>query len=447
MASTQTLAEEQQAEWIAGFDEGAFGAAMEQGEPDLIRGKREEAFGVYKTLPAPTARTEEWRRTDPRWFPFGDFAALPLLPRAGQGPAGEWDEHFDAVIAVTDEGFSVSDPNGALAEAGIDVLGLAEAADRHPELVAQHLQKAALPPETGKFEALNAAFWNFGLFLYVPDGVELEKGILLRHDHRKPNAALLSRALMVVGERARVSVAELYRSPDDVAMLAVTGREMVVGRESRLQITTLREWGRNTYHIANDMGKVERDAQIDLITLNFGSKISKMKFGSDVAGQGAAAELDGIFFGDDKQHFDQTSLQVHSAPDTYSRLLYKGTVRDTARSVYQGVIQAKRGAIRVDAYQTNNNIVLSEGARADTIPGLLIDADDLKCSHGATIGNLDEEQLFYLRSRGMPEAEARRVVLLGFFQEIIDRVPYGFIQDWVHDRITEKLANLNLANA
>jgi Fe-S cluster assembly protein SufD len=187
------------------------------------------------------------------------------------------------------------------------------------------------------------------------------------------------------------------------------------------------------------MARVGRDAQVDQINLNFGGKVSKVKFGSDLAGPNSAAELDGLFFTTGEQHIDQTTWQVHSSPDTYSRLLYKGAVRDTSQSVYQGIIKAKPGAIRVDAYQTNNNIVLNDGARAHTIPGLLIDADDLKCSHGATVGNLDPDQIFYLRSRGIEEAEARRLVMLGFFEEVIERIPQDFIRERVQEIIRERM--------
>ena len=174
--------------------------------------------------------------------------------------------------------------------------------------------------------------------------------------------------------------------------------------------------------------------------MNFGTRISKLKFGSDVEGEGSSAELDGLFYCDQDQHIDQKTLQIHSAPHTYSRLLYKGVVQDRGHSVYQGIIQARPGAVKVDAYQTNNNLVLTDGAKADTIPGLLIDADDLKCSHGATIGNLDADQVFYLRARGLPEREARRLLIRGFYDEIADRIPYAGVKERIHEIIDAKLS-------
>jgi Fe-S cluster assembly protein SufD len=202
---------------------------------------------------------------------------------------------------------------------------------------------------------------------------------------------------------------------------------------------TLQEWGANTFHIANDWARVDREGKIDWITLNFGSRLSRMSFGSDAVGEGASAELDGLYFATGDQHFDQITLQVHSSPHTTSNLLYKGAVKGKARSVYQGMIIAREGADGVDAYQKNNNLVLSDGARADSLPGLQIDTDDLKCSHGSTIGNLDADQLFYLRSRGLDENEARRTLIEGFCEEITGRIPYEFVRESVSRDIDVRL--------
>jgi Fe-S cluster assembly protein SufD len=248
--------------------------------------------------------------------------------------------------------------------------------------------------------------------------------------------------LVVLGKNAELKVVEQFSSPDDVTVLAVTTKELYVGEGGRLSMATLQEWGAKSYLIDNDMALVERDATVDWITLNVGSKVSKMKFGSDVAGPGSSAEMDGIFFASDNQHFDQTTWQIHSSPHTYSRLLYKGAVKDKGHSVYQGIIQAKPGAIDVDAYQTNNNLVLNDGAKADTIPGLLIDADDLKCSHGATIGNVNEEEVFYLKTRGLSDQQARKIVIMGYFEEIIERLPFDCVQALVRSRVEAKLATL-----
>ncbi|NKB23625.1 MAG: Fe-S cluster assembly protein SufD [Kiritimatiellae bacterium] len=439
MTTAQIAIPDQQVDFMPGFGEEQYSQLGVQDEPELLRAKREEAFRFYKNLPVPTNRTEEWRRTGPALFPFDSLKSLPQLKQAEYAGEGSWDKYFDVVVSIDDTSFSIHDRSGVLKKEVVFVLPLAEASIRFPDLVKKHLQGQALPADMGKIEALNSAFWNIGLFIYIPAKTDLKKGILIKHQHQTSGAILVPRLVAVVEEQSTAHITEHFLSVDDLSFMSITSKELYVQQAARLKIVTLKKWGNQSYHVASDMARVEKDAQVDLVTFNTGGKVSKMKFGSDVAGKNSAAELDGLFFGQDDQHFDQTTLQVHSSPDTYSRLLYKGVVKDKAHSVYQGVIQAKPGAIRVDAYQTNNNIVLNDGARADTIPGLLIDADDLKCSHGATIGNLDEEQIFYLRSRGLSESEARRIVLIGFFEEVIERIPQDFIRDHIHELINQKI--------
>lgn len=409
--------------------------------PALIRAKREAAFKVYESMPAPTGFSEDWRRTHPDLFPFETFSPLPLFAAQSQAQGGEGpqDDLYDAVVSISDAGYHIDDRSGLIAEGKLMIRGLAEAAEACPEEIERLLQSEALPVDTGKFEALNAAFWNLGLFIQVPDGVEIQRGVLIRHDYACECQALVYRMLVSVGKCAVLSLTEEFKSPNGHSFLVIADKEMHLAEGSRLKTVTVKGWGDETYLLGNDMARVGRDAQVDQINLNFGGKVAKMKFGSDLAGPNSAAELDGLFFTCGKQHVDQTTWQVHSSPDTYSRLLYKGVVKDDSQSVYQGIIKAKPGAIRVDAYQTNNNIVLNDGARAHTIPGLLIDADDLKCSHGATIGNLDEEQVFYLRARGIPDAEARRLVMLGFFEEVIERIPQEYVREEVHEWVRQRM--------
>lgn len=424
---------------LPGFDEIVFNAVQQEAQPALIATKREEAFKDYVQIRSPVQRDEEWRRTDPSLFPVGDMTRLPTLKQVEALPASPVDEAFDVVVSVQSDSFAIMHRNDVARDKGITVLSLAQAAEEHPEWVEQYLQGEALPAKNGKYEALNDAFWNVGLFIHIPEKVEWERGMLIRYNMTEPDSLLIPRLVVVAEKQSRSVIAEHLESPDAITFMAIPERELYVDEAANCKLVSLQEWGRNSYQIANDWGLVRRDANLNWITLNFGTARSKMKFGSDVSGPGAAADMDGLFFADGEQHMDQRTLQIHSSSDTYSRLLYKGAVKDMGRSVYQGLIIAKPGAIRVDAYQTNNNIVLNEGARADSIPGLLIDADDLACSHGSTTGNIDPEQLFYLRCRGLSEAEARRALMLGFFVEVIDRIPQAFIRDIVHRNIENKM--------
>ncbi len=427
------------ADFIPGFDEEQFTGMKAGNEPRLLQAKREEAFNDYRLIKAPTNKTEEWRRTDPALFPFDGMKRLPVAELVDDMPEGEWDANFDVVVSIDSRHMTVMDRTGVLSEGLVDVSTLAGAAERHPDMIREYLQGRALPSNTGKFEALNDAFWNAGVFIHIPDDVELPKGILIRCSIDEDKSIFMPRLLVVAGKRSRATVAEHLTSPDNVTMTAVLEKEFYVAESANLKAVTLQEWGLNSYEISNDWALVERDANISWFMLNFGSRLGKKRFGSDVSGPGSAADLDGVFCLSGEQHLDQKTLQIHSSADTYSRLLYKGAVKDKAHSVYQGLIIARRDAVKVDAYQTNNNLILDRGARADSIPGLEIDADDLKCSHGSTHGNLDPDQLYYLRARGISEAEARRMLIMAFYDEVIGRIPYEFMRDRVHENITQKL--------
>lgn len=422
-------------DFVPGFDEACFQRLDGGREPALLGAARRDAFEAYRLMPSPTNRVEEWRRTDPARFPFGKLRVLPQPATGAAAKPGDWDQAFDAVVTVKDGGVAVADVSGAVKSGKVIAMPLAEAAARHPDLVGEYLRTRARRAKQGKFDVLNEAFWNVGVFVHVPARVELERGVLIRYEHATAGSILVPRAIVVIGERSRATVMEHLVSPDGALLMDVMLKEFHVGPAARLKVLSLQEWGNNTYHLVSDWAFAAREAQIEWITLNFGGKLGKMSFASDVMGEGASAELDGLYFAAGDQHFDQKTLQVHSAPNTYSRLLYKGAVKDKAYSVYQGLIIARRGAVKVDAYQRNNNLVLSDGARADSLPGLEIDADDLKCSHGSTIGNLDPEQLFYLRTRGFNEAEARRTLIQAFFEEVAGRIPYEFVRERVYEHI------------
>jgi Fe-S cluster assembly protein SufD len=434
--TTVPLAPLDEATLLPGFDDEAFSQVTEA--QALLKAKRIEGFAAYASLPMPTARHEEWRRTDPALFPFPTWTAPRALVGRKPGPPGPMDALFDVVVEVNDSGFSVLDQSGALAAGRFTVCPLDEAASRYPALVQPYLQGPARTKGARKFMALNDAFWNVGLLIHVPARTVVEKGILVRYDHGAAGA-VLPRLLVVVDEQSEVTVAEHYQSDDAVALLAVGAREMYVARGSTLKVVSLQEWGHQTFHIGEDWAQVERDAKIDWVTLLLGGRVSKMMVGCDLHQENSNAYLSGLFFADGNQHVDQRTLQLHSAPHTYSNLLYKGAVKDQGHSVYQGIIDAAPGAIKVDAYQMNRNLVLNDGARADSLPGLEIDADDLKCSHGSTMGNLDPDQVFYLQSRGLSAAEARRLLVMAFFEEVIEKVPYEFMRERVRAHVKKKM--------
>jgi len=423
--------------YIPGFDESSLPANGNQ--PALLQAKRAAAFAQYCEVPLPSARDDEWRRTDPASFPFERFSpAAPLSPLTEAPAPGPWDSEFDVVVSVSDAGFYIQDNAGLLADKKLVVETLADAAVRHPDLIERYLQGPVRVKQPRKFSSLGDAFWNFGLFIYAPARSVFTRGVLIRYHHTVSGQTVLPRLLAVVDEQAELTIAEYYESPETAELLAISTREFYAGRGAVLRAASLQEWGARTFHIGEDWARAERDARVEWVTLLLGGQISKMMVSCDVCESNANAYLSGLFFANDNQHVDQRTLQLHSSANTYSNLLYKGAVKDRGHSVYQGIIDASPGAIKVDAYQMNNNLILSEGARADSLPGLEIDADDLKCSHGATFGNLDASQLFYLQSRGLPKSEARQLLVMAFFEEVIARIPHEFMRERVREDVRRK---------
>lgn len=436
-----SVLQENQVDHVAtGYDREAL-AAICAGEPEALVNLRCKAFEAFAEAPFPTARDEEWRRTDPAAFSVSSWRRLPTLSAVAPSGKDPWDHEFDVVVAVSERGYSVEDQTGIARDGQVSILSLREAVENRPDLIAGYFRGAALPAKPRKFELLNAAFWNFGLVVHVRKGQSMPRGVLVRYTLETPGVCLLPRLLVVAEDAAEARVVEHFTSADALEVACFSAREFYAGHGASLKIVSVQEWGRAATQVGEDWARVGRDGRVDWVTLTLGAKVSKMMVGSDVSAPNASAYLSGIFFADGEQHFDQRTLQLHSAPDTYSNLLYKGAVKDRAHSIYQGVINAKPGAIRVDAYQMNNNLILNEGARADSLPGLEIDADDLKCSHGATMGSLDPDQLYYLRSRGLSELEARRLIVGGFFEEVLDKVPYAFVQERLREHIECKLSH------
>lgn len=438
---TMNLPETTEPALLPGFDETVL-ESTRKGEHALLQAKRTAAFETYSHIPNPEAFHEEYRRMNPDLFRFGNFERLRIPEESIPYVAAEEDAHYDLILSVSPEGYTIEDRNGITADDGIHVMPLARAAAEHTTLLEQSLGTAMVKEEQRKFFDLNGAFWNVGFFIYVKKRKEIPNGILIRYHNDRPGSVLLPRLVVVAEQESRFAISEQFTSPDGVETLCVGGREFHLDAAADVKLVSLQGWGDKGIHIGEDWARVKRDGRVDLFTMTFGGSVSKMTVGCDVCEPNANAYLGGVFFADRDQHFDQKTLQYHSAPDTYSNMLYKGAVKDKGYSVYQGIIRALKDCVGVDSYQTNNNLVLDKTARADSIPGLIIDADELACSHGATFGNLDREQLYYLRSRGIPEGEARRMLVMGFFDEVIGRIPFEPLREHLHEVIARKFGTV-----
>jgi Fe-S cluster assembly protein SufD len=236
-------------------------------------------------------------------------------------------------------------------------------------------------------------------------------------------------------------VDEIVSDDFETQTLASSAVEVITRDGAQVQYVAVQRMGRGAFYQSQQRTLAYRDSTLDTLNVNLGASVSRVDLNARLLGPGANSDMLGLYFGDGDQHFDHNTSQDHVAPNTFSDLLYKGALDGASRAVFRGIIRVHKGAQQTDAYQTNRNLVLSEHARADSLPNLEIEADDVKCSHGATVGQLDENALFYLMSRGLSRERAERLVVLGFLGEVLQRLPLGGVVEKVTRAIEEKLGS------
>ncbi len=374
---------------------------------------RAEAAARYAELPVPDTTEEAWRFTDlrgfdPDSFAQGSFKAGSNGSARAEAPAQLLDLDVAGMAVVTEAGIEIE-----RAPEGIRFEALTEDDPRLYSLVGWE----------EKFAAHNAAVWTHGLLVHVPKGVELEKPLYVRIAGSVDNGALFFRLLVVAEERSRFTLIEEYVSArPDLAAYSNAVAELFVGQAAKLEYVSIQNLSQETYHFASHHARVERDGELDWVAGGFGSKRGKIRIQNDLNGPGATSRVTGAYFADGNQHLDYDTFQEHIAPSTESDFAFKGALRGHAHAVWRGMIRVEEAAQKTNAYQENRNLLLSEDAHADSIPGLEILANDVRCTHGATIGRVNREELFYLMARGLPRAEAERLIVRGFFQDILDRI-------------------------
>jgi Fe-S cluster assembly protein SufD len=368
---------------------------------------RPELLERYEALPLPTTADEHWRFTDLRGFDPDAFAADGAGERQVV-PEGMLDVDVAAMAVAGESGLSIvkSPPAGVTFEPFED-----------------HERLGQLVGAEEKFAAHNAAVWQHGLLVVVPKGVELEQPLYVRVANSLDGGSLFWRLLVVAGAQSRFTLIEEYASAEpELSGYTNSAVELFVEQGAKLEYVSLQNLSRETWHFASHHARVERDAELDWVTGGFGSKKGKVRIQNDLAGPGATSRVTGAYFSDGTQHLDYDTFQEHMAPSTTSDFAFKGALRDESTCVWRGMIRVEKDAQKTNAYQENRNLLLSEKAHADSIPGLEILANDVRCTHGATVGQVDREQLFYLMARGLPRSEAERLIVRGFFSEILDRI-------------------------
>jgi Fe-S cluster assembly protein SufD len=420
-------------------------------EAEWLRLARQRAHGVFAETPMPTTEAEEWRYTDIGRmlrldaFSFAEEAApatvdaLPAPLRALIAEAGE-----GARAVQVDASVVLRDLPAELASQGVILMSLEAAAAEHPELVQRYLG-SAVTPEEGKFAAMNNAFWSGGFFLYVPKNVRVETPVRLYRWLSAAGTAAFGRLLIVAEAGAEIAIVdELASDAMSSPTLSVSAAEIVAEEGAKVTYVSVQRFGAGVSHMSTDRLVAGRDAKITTLYATLGGDLSRADAQCRMQAPGAHVDMLGVYIAQGTQHFDNETLQDHIAPHASSNLLFKGALQDTGRSVFRGLIRVHPKAQRTDAYQTNRNLLLSLGARADSLPNLEIQADDVRCSHAATVGQLDEEELFYLLSRGIPRSEAVRLVVFGFFGEVLDQLPLEGVRAELVRAVELKLARRGL---
>jgi len=413
--------------------------------PDFLRDYRERAWSAYKTLPMPTIKDEAWRRTDIHALDVSKFSLpegdllnhLPLTPKWLLKPLVN-NIHGGQVIIRPDRTESKIDEK--LVKQGVIFTDLHTAETYHPDILANIIGQVVKPDE-GRFAALTAAMEKYGVFIYIPSGVQVQ--IPLHSVIWGPGEGLAYFSHIMVWLEPGSSLTYVHEAASPNGGIEQTLHsglvEIHISDNARLQFVELQSWGDNVWNFSHERAQVGRDANLEWIFGALGSNLTKNFSEIDLIGEGATGKMSGFYFTDGKQHLDHDTQQNHLAPHTTSDLLFKGALKDSSRSVWQGMIYVAPGAQKTDGYQANRNLVLSPKARADSIPGLEILADDVRCTHGATVGKIDPDSVFYLLSRGIPYAEAEHVIVEGFFDPIMQRIPFDGVRKRFQQAIVKKM--------
>ena len=413
--------------------------------PEFVRKYREQAWQDFQNFSMSTTRDEAWRRTDIRKLKAnvfrlpenGEVNDLPAIPDELLQPL-VGDQHAGQIVLVP--GSAQSNIDETLKAQGVIFTDLKSAERKYPEILKNILGKIVKSDE-GKFAALAAAFAESGVLVYVPKGIEVEHPLHSILWGPGNGLAHFSHILIWLEEGASLTYVHEAASLDesDGQTMHAGLVEIKVGVGANLRFVELQSWGKHVWNFSRKRARVEKDGNLDWVFAAVGTHLTKDFSDLDLVGEGAIGKMSGFYFTDGTQHLDHDTQQNHFAPNTNSDLLFKGALQGKSRSVWQGMIYVAPDAQKTDGYQANRNLVLSKQARADSIPGLEIMADDVRCTHGATVGKIDENELFCSRSRGIKLPDAERLIVEGFFDPIMQRTPFEGVQDRLRQIISRKM--------
>jgi Fe-S cluster assembly protein SufD len=415
-----------------------------------MRDKRRAAWELSQELPMPTGTEEEWRRTDLRGLHLANYLPLPpqaqAVQRRAQLPQGL--AHHMTLPETTVGGLILHQDGSVLwrtlddtlQRQGVIFCDLDTAVQQHAELVEAHFMTTAVSAATNVFTALHAALWNGGVFVYVPGGVKVELPLQALTAHMTAAGMEQSHTLLIADEQSQVTlIDEQISGSTDLPGLHNGVVELHLKAGAQVTYLQLQNWSRRLWGFTNQRAILAANSHLRWAVAGLGSRLYWTSLAVHLCEPGSNSQLYGLTLADGRQHFDYQTRQEHLAPRTESDLLFKSVLLDRSRTVFRGVIWLRPEAQQTNAYQANHSLLLSSKARADALPILEIEADDVRCKHGSTTGRIDEEQIFYLMSRGLSYQEAQRMIMQGFLETVITEFPVEGVREKIRLALSERI--------
>ncbi|CAN5573931.1 Fe-S cluster assembly protein SufD [soil metagenome] len=413
--------------------------------PEWFRARQAEAWTRFASMPMPTRNDQAWRFSNVKALDLAPFVVSEDVESDVRHELLERSNSLDEAagrLIYADDYLLRRDPlPEKLRSLGVILKPLERGLIEHEELFRKHFMSQPTGLGSAKFAALHEAFVRSGTLVYVPRGVEVELPIEIFHWLSGENTSVFPHTLLIADELAKVSVVEHFRSAHARTRGFACGvNDLVVGRGAKITYVCVQNWNENVVSLQMNTTTAERDASAKSLNVHLGGAYSRFESLSRITGEGGRSDLLSISVGAGAQEFDARTLQNHASPHTTSDLLYKNALGDSSRATFGGLIRVEPHAHFTDAYQTVRNLLLSDDAEANSMPGLEIMADNVKCSHGATSGQIADDELFYLLARGIPKNVAHRLLVTGFLNEVVKRLDHPAIGARLHDLIEEKFA-------
>jgi Fe-S cluster assembly protein SufD len=413
--------------------------------PDWFRDQQSAAWNQFESLPNPTRKDQAWRFANVNLLDLSPFKYGSTLTETERATILEQSRGLEEVagrmIFAGDQLIERDVISDQLKKRGVIFQSLERAMVEHADLFRKHFMSQPSILGSAKFAALHQALVSSGTFLYVPRGVEIELPIEIFHWLNSENTCAFPHLLLVTDELAKVTVIEHFRSVNEHAPGFACGvNDLVAGPGAKVTYVCAQNWADNVVALQMNSTMVDHDASAMSLNLHLGSRYSRFESVSRLIGDGGRSDLLAVAVAKHQQEFDARTLQDHLSPHTASDLLYKNALDDRARTIFGGLIRVEPHAHFTDAYQKVRNLLLSDDAEANSMPGLEILADNVRCTHGATSGQIDEDELFYLRTRGIPVPTAQRLIVTGFLDEVVQRLDHPAISEHLHRLIEEKFS-------